>query len=174
MKTEMKAENSKFVGLCPTGSEKVIIGKDFALLDRILQEEGYPDAKVVHEAATGFDLVGFPEHVLDLSHAYKQFITLFHVHPWNLNCRAHGLQSTRGGGGVFLQRVLPFGSTSSVLAFNKLARALGFAGLRVYNEGHVGPILLGPYFNNFGMTERVPTSGSCWRSIECLLDVLGW
>eukprot|EP00971_Amphidinium_carterae_P230436 4573517-Amphidinium_carterae.1 len=46
MKTEMRADNSKFVGLCPTGSEKVIIGKEFALLvqDRIPQEEA--DAKL--------------------------------------------------------------------------------------------------------------------------------
>eukprot|EP00971_Amphidinium_carterae_P065694 1301983-Amphidinium_carterae.1 len=32
----------------------------------------------------------------------------------------------------------------------------------------------GTYFDDFGMIEPAPTSDSSWRSIEFLLDVLGW
>eukprot|EP00971_Amphidinium_carterae_P290545 5768880-Amphidinium_carterae.1 len=104
---------------------------------------------------------GLPDlqgRVLDLSHAYKQFIasrsSLQFAGLMPLVYNPHS-----GEAEFFLQRVLPFGSSSSVLAFNRLARALWFAGLRVMKT------MFGTYFDDVGQQ---------WRSIEFLLDVLGW
>ena len=58
---EVQARNIELQQLMDESSRVILKGKNLALLEKILIDNGYPDAKVIEEAARGFDLTGFPK-----------------------------------------------------------------------------------------------------------------
>ena len=63
----------------------------------------------------------------------------------------------------------PFGSISSVLAFNRAARALRMILARLFKL--VGGDV---FFDDFCQLELSPLAGGAWKVAEAVLELLGW
>lgn len=108
------------------------------------------------------DLVG---RCLDLKHAYKQMVR----HPCDAWVAILAVVNPKDSTVYFFEAVaLPFGSVSSVLAFNRAARALRMILTRLFK------LVVTNFFDDFCQIELAPLSSGAWKTAEMVLDLLGW
>ena len=102
---------------------------------------------------------------LDLKSAYRQLATcveqerlsVIGVHDVHRKCPA-----------FFVQRTMPFGASSSVLAFNRCSKALWLIGVVQLD------LLWSCYFDDFPQTETVGLASSAKNAAELFLSIVGW
>ena len=102
--------------------------------------------------------------VLDLSNAYKQL-------PLSPSCRKYSIVTlvnpNTGEPACFEGKVLPFGSTASVVHFNRCARLIQCIGWHLH-------ILWGNYFDDFPILSLAGLNDSTVNSVTLLLRLLGF
>ena len=102
--------------------------------------------------------------VLDLSNAYKQL-------PLSPSCRKYSIVTlvnpNTGEPACFEGKVLPFGSTASVVHFNRCARLIQCIGWHLH-------ILWGNYFDDFPILSLAGLNDPTVNSVTLLLRLLGF
>ena len=102
---------------------------------------------------------------LDLKHAYKQLVR----HPDDKWVSIIAVANPNDFQVCFFEAVaLPFGSVSSVIAFNRVARALRTILSRVFK------LVVTNFFDDFCQIETEVLSQSALQTAELLMDLLGW
>eukprot|EP00438_Fugacium_kawagutii_P009401 Skav231307 [mRNA] locus=scaffold161:371835:373196:+ [translate_table: standard] len=125
---------------------------------------GYLDG-TVHAAWSKCGCDDLYGRCLDLKHAYKQlarhpdddWVSIIAV--WD-----PGQKETR----FFEAVALPFGSVSSVIAFNRVARALRTILSKVFH------LVTTNFFDDFCQLELEPLRTSAWSTAETVMKMLGW
>ena len=108
------------------------------------------------------DLMG---RCLDLKQAYKQLVR----HPCDAWASILAVVNPEDQTVYYFEAVaLPFGSVSSVLAFNRSARALRMILTRLFK------LVVTNFFDDFCQVELQPLTGSAWTTAELVLELLGW
>lgn len=102
---------------------------------------------------------------LDLKQAYKQLVR----HKDDAWASVLAVFSPLDGQVYFFEAVaLPFGAVSSVLAFNRAARAIRMILTNLFQ------LVVTNFFDDFCQLELGPLRVSAWRTAEAVLDLLGW
>ena len=102
---------------------------------------------------------------LDLKQAYKQLVR----HPCDAWASILAVVNPEDQTVYYFEAVaLPFGSVSSVLAFNRSARALRMILTRLFK------LVVTNFFDDFCQVELQPLTGSAWTTAELVLELLGW
>eukprot|EP00435_Cladocopium_sp_Y103_P017022 s3000_g4.t1 len=102
---------------------------------------------------------------LDLKHAYKQLVR----NPLDSWSSVLAVANPHDSQVYFFESIaLPFGSVSSVLAFNRMARALRTILARLFK------LVVTNFFDDFCQLELEMLQGSAWRTAETALELLGW
>ena len=102
---------------------------------------------------------------LDLKHAYKQLVR----HPSNNWVSVIAAVNPEDAKVYFFEAVaLPFGSVSSVLAFNRVARALRMILSRIFR------LVVTNFFDDFCQLELETLADSAHKTAELVLELLGW
>eukprot|EP00435_Cladocopium_sp_Y103_P053347 s684_g17.t1 len=102
---------------------------------------------------------------LDLKHAYKQLARS----PQDSWSSVLAVVNPGDSKVYFFEAVaLPFGSVSSVLAFNRTARAIRTILSRVFK------LVVTNFFDDFCQLELGLLRNSAWRTAETVLELLGW
>ena len=105
------------------------------------------------------------DRLLNLKSAYKQLFLkqddrhLACVALWN---------PTSSSPAIFGQVTLPFGATSSVHSFNRVARAIWWIGVRLLD------LIWLHYFDDYAMFDLGLLQDSSQKAAELLLDAVGW
>eukprot|EP00435_Cladocopium_sp_Y103_P059286 s1864_g21.t1 len=108
------------------------------------------------------DLLG---RCLDLKQAYKQLAR----HPDDSWAAVLAVLNPGDRQVYFFEAVaLPFGSVSSVLAFNRAARALRTILSRLFK------LVITNFFDDFCQMELGLLNDSAWKTSELVMDLLGW
>eukprot|EP00435_Cladocopium_sp_Y103_P006698 s4577_g2.t1 len=108
------------------------------------------------------DLLG---RCLDLRQAYKQLVR----HPEDAWASILAVVNPSDSTVYFFEAVaLPFGSVSSVLAFNRAARALRMILARVFK------LVVTNFLDDFCQLELAPLCTGAWKTAELVLELLGW
>jgi hypothetical protein len=109
--------------------------------------------------------VGWKGRTIDLKAAYKQL----HVCPTNrwASCIAV-FDPEKQLPAMFVQNTLPFGSSSSVTAFNRVSRALWALGCRLLN------LIWWNFYDDFPIITPAPLMNSNYNAALLLLKVLGF
>jgi len=102
---------------------------------------------------------------LDLKSAYKQQA----INPSSYNVSVTAVFDPESAScKLFIQRALPFGSSASVLAFNRISRAIWRIGVV-----HLS-LLWTSYFDDFPQVTLQADATSSWQASELLCKILGW
>lgn len=102
---------------------------------------------------------------LDLKHAYKQLVR----HPCDDWVSIIAAVNPKDKQVYFFEAVaLPFGSVSSVIAFNRVARALRMILSRVFK------LVVTNFFDDFCQLELEVLSESAHKTAELVLEMIGW
>ena len=102
---------------------------------------------------------------LDLRQAYKQLVR----HPADSWASILAVLNPSEDQVYYFEAVaLPFGSVSSVLAFNRAARALRTILARIFR------LVATNFFDDFCQMELQPLTGSAWKTAELVMDLPGW
>eukprot|EP00435_Cladocopium_sp_Y103_P059062 s2761_g21.t1 len=102
---------------------------------------------------------------LDLRQAYKQLVR----HPEDAWASILAVVNPEDGVVFFFEAIaLPFGSVSSVLAFNRAARSLRMILTRVFK------LVVTNFFDDFCQLELGPICSGAWKTAELVLELLGW
>ena len=102
---------------------------------------------------------------LDLKHAYKQLVR----HPNDNWVSIIAVVNPLDSQVYFFEAIaLPFGSVSSVIAFNRVARALRMILSRVFK------LVVTNFFDDFCQIETELLATSSQQTAELVLDLLGW
>ena len=102
---------------------------------------------------------------LDLKQAYKQLVR----HPDDSWASVLAVTNPKDGQIYFFEVVaLPFGSVSSVLAFNRAARALRLMLTKVLK------LVVTNFFDDFCQLELGLLRNSAWMTAESVMSLLGW
>jgi hypothetical protein len=102
---------------------------------------------------------------LDLKQAYKQLVR----HPDDSWASVLAVTNPKDGQIYFFEAVaLPFGSVSSVLAFNRAARALRLILTKVFK------LVVTNFFDDFCQLELGLLRNSAWMTAESVMSLLGW
>eukprot|EP00435_Cladocopium_sp_Y103_P008138 s3431_g2.t1 len=102
---------------------------------------------------------------LDLKQAYKQLAR----HPTDSWAAILAVLNPEDGEVYFFEAVaLPFGSISSVMAFNRAARALRSILSRIFK------LVVTNFFDDFCQMELGLLNDSAWKTAELVMDLLGW
>ena len=100
----------------------------------------------------------------DLENAYKQLA----LHPSEYDCTVVTLRNpSSNNAACFLMRTLPFGSTASVLHFNRVARLIWRLGVELN-------LWWSNYFDDFPCIAHSCQLASTKSSVECLFNLLGF
>ena len=114
------------------------------------------------KGTTAKDIYG---RCLDLKHAYKQLAR----HPADSWSSVLAVANPHDGQVYFFESVaLPFGAVSSVLAFNRVARALRTLLSRLFK------LVITNFFDDFCQLEVGLLRSSAWSTAEAVLSLLGW
>eukprot|EP00435_Cladocopium_sp_Y103_P062973 s66_g24.t1 len=114
------------------------------------------------KGSAGSDLMG---RCLDLRHAYKQLAR----HPADSWAAILAVLNPEDGQVYFFEAVaLPFGSVSSVLAFNRAARAIRTILSRLFR------LVVTNFFDDFCQLELRTLGDSAWKTAELVMELLGW
>ena len=102
---------------------------------------------------------------LDLKHAYKQLVR----HPQDAWAAVLAVLNPSDQQVYFFEAVaLPFGSVSSVIAFNRAARALRCILSKIFR------LVVTNFFDDFCQLELDLLKGSAWKTAEMVMNLLGW
>ena len=102
---------------------------------------------------------------LDLKSAYKQLA----IAPEDQWCSVLAVYSpAKQGVEYFISRALLFGSTSSVYAFNRVARSIWFLVSKCLS------LVCGQFFDDFPCIEPCASSGISKSVFQLFLDAIGW
>ena len=102
---------------------------------------------------------------LDLRQAYKQLVR----HPCDAWAAVLAVPCPADGTVYFFEAIaLPFGAVSSVLAFNRAARALRTILSRVFKLATTN------FFDDFCQLELGLLKESAWKTAETVMQLLGW
>ena len=102
---------------------------------------------------------------LDLKHAYKQLVR----HPQDAWAAVLAVLNPHDHQVYFFEAVaLPFGSVSSVIAFNRAARALRCILAKLFR------LVVTNFFDDFCQLELDLIKGSAWKTAEMVMNLLGW
>ena len=102
---------------------------------------------------------------LDLKHAYKQLVR----HPQDAWAAVLAVLNPHDHQVYFFEAVaLPFGSVSSVIAFNRAARALRCILAKLFR------LVVTIFFDDFCQLELDLIKGSAWKTAEMVMNLLGW
>lgn len=102
---------------------------------------------------------------LDLRQAYKQLVR----HPCDAWAAVLAVPCPTDGTVYFFEAIaLPFGAVSSVLAFNRAARALRTILSRVFKLATTN------FFDDFCQLELGLLKESAWKTAETVMQLLGW
>ena len=102
---------------------------------------------------------------LDLKHAYKQLGR----NPADNWSSVLAVANPHDGSVYFFEAVaLPFGAVSSVLAFNRVARALRMVMSRLFK------LVVTNFFDDFCQLEVGLLRTSAWSTAEAIMALLGW
>lgn len=102
---------------------------------------------------------------LDLKHAYKQLVR----RPCDSWASILAVLNPEDSKVYFFEAVaLPFGSVSSVLAFNRAARALRVILARLFR------LVVTNFFDDFCQLELGLLQSSAWKTAEMVMQLLGW
>ena len=107
------------------------------------------------------DLVG---RTLDLDAAYKQLLTA----KSSLWCSVLAIEQTSGTRKLFISNVLPFGSSASVYAFNRMSRALHTIGERLFG------LVWSNYYDDYPQLDLRSSGSAAQDTAEKLFSLLGW
>ena len=108
------------------------------------------------------DLVG---RCLDLKHAYKQLVR----NPCDAWASILAVANPEDNNVYYFEAIaLPFGSVSSVIGFNRAARALRMILTRLFR------LVVTNFFDDFCQIELAPLSNGAWQTAELVLSLLGW
>ena len=117
----------------------------------------------VHQAWKGVD-AKLTTTAFDLESAYKQLA----LHPSEYDCTVVTLRNPSSNKpACFLMRTLPFGSTASVLHFNRVARLIWRLGVEL-------DLWWSNYFDDFPCISHCCQLASTKSSVECLFKLLGF
>ena len=112
--------------------------------------------------ASSRDLFG---RCLDLRQAYKQLVR----HPDDAWAAVLAVLCPLDGEVYFFEAIaLPFGSISSVLGFNRTARAIRTILSRTFK------LVTTNFFDDFCQLELKPLRDSAWMTAENVMRLLGW
>ena len=102
---------------------------------------------------------------LDLKHAYKQLVR----HPSDNWVSVIAAVNPEDSQVYFFEAIaLPFGSVSSVIAFNRVARALRMILSKLFK------LVVTNFFDDFCQLELDTLSNSAHKTAELVLELLGW
>ena len=102
---------------------------------------------------------------LDLKHAYKQLVR----NPQDAWASVLAVLNPHDHQVYFFEAVaLPFGSVSSVIAFNRAARALRCILSKLFR------LVVTNFFDDFCQLELDLITGSAWKTAEMVMNLLGW
>eukprot|EP00435_Cladocopium_sp_Y103_P026862 s4451_g6.t1 len=108
------------------------------------------------------DLLG---RCLGLRQAYKQLVR----HPEDSWASILAVVNPQDGAVYFFEAIaFPHGSVSSVLAFNRAAKALRMILARVFK------LVVTIFFDDFCQLELAPLCEGSWKTAELVLKMLGW
>ena len=131
---------------------------------RIPGEGGVSSGSIAAEWRTtkSRDLVG---RCLDLKHAYKQLVR----NPCDAWASILAVANPEDNNVYYFEAIaLPFGSVSSVIGFNRAARALRMILTRLFK------LVVTNFFDDFCQIELAPLSDGAWKTAELVLSLLGW
>ena len=131
---------------------------------RIPGEAGVSSGPIAAEwrAPKSRDLVG---RCLDLKHAYKQLVR----NPCDAWASILAVANPEDHNVYYFEAIaLPFGSVSSVIGFNRAARALRMILTRLFR------LVVTNFFDDFCQIELAPLSDGAWKTAELVLSLLGW
>jgi hypothetical protein len=127
-------------------------------------DEGVAQGHTAHSWQQGecSDLYG---RCLDLKQAYKQLVR----HPDDSWASVLAVLNPHDGQVYFFEATaLPFGSISSVLAFNRAARALRTILAKLFK------LVFTNFFDDFCQIELGLLTSSAWKTAELVMGLLGW
>ena len=105
------------------------------------------------------------QRCLDLKHAYKQLVR----HPSDNWVSVIASVNPEDSQVYFFEAIaLPFGSVSSVIAFNRVARALRMILSKLFK------LVVTNFFDDFCQLELDTLSNSAHKTAELVLELLGW
>ena len=131
---------------------------------RIPGEDGVSSGSIAAEwrSTKSRDLVG---RCLDLKHAYKQLVR----NPCDAWASILAVANPEDNNVYYFEAIaLPFGSVSSVIGFNRAARALRMILTRLFK------LVVTNLFDDFCQIELAPISDGAWKTAELVLTLLGW
>ena len=131
---------------------------------RIPGEDGVSSGSIAAEwrSTKSRDLVG---RCLDLKHAYKQLVR----NPCDAWASILAVANPEDNNVYYFEAIaLPFGSVSSVIGFNRAARALRMILTRLFK------LVVTNFFDDFCQIELAPISDGAWKTAELVLTLLGW
>ena len=101
---------------------------------------------------------------LDLDAAYKQMLTS----KSSLWCSVLAIEDEQQFKRLFVSNVLPFGSSASVYAFNRISRACHTIGVRLFG------LVWNNYYDDFPQLDLVAFQGDAQATAEGLFELIGW
>lgn len=101
---------------------------------------------------------------LDLDAAYKQVL----VSKSSLWCAVLAVENLEGNKEFVISKVLPFGASAAVYAFNRLARALHIIGERLFG------LVWSNYYDDYPQLDLACCGNEAQKTAEKLFDLVGW
>ena len=119
---------------------------------------------VLHDSFSIDDARRVCGRTLDLEAAYKQML----VRESSLWASVLLVPSPGGEKHYFISRVLPFGASAAVYAFNRIARAIYAVGVKLFG------LIWTNYYDDYPQLDLSACGDSAQVTAEHLLDLLGW